>query len=118
MTATQFADYQLIVVGDPTCGFLPRVVSENATALSDAVMARAGGNTTVGNRILISTDPNFHASQGGAKLIETGIDLAGVVDGATGLYLTFSCLDYDYDGKQRADGFDKLLPKPIGRRWR
>ena len=111
MTATQFADYQLIVVGDPTCGFLPQVVSENATALSDAVMARAGGNTKVGNRILIGTDPNFHAASGGAKLVETGIDFAGVVDGATNLFLTFSCGDQDYDGNGVQDGLDKLLPK-------
>src|SRR2546423_13135980 len=57
MTAAQFADYQLIVVGDPTCGSLPKAVGDNATALANAVMARAGGNTKAGNRVLIGTDP-------------------------------------------------------------
>ena len=114
MTAAQFADYQLIVVGDPSCGSLPDVVSQNATALADAVMARAGGNTKAGNRILIGTDPVFHYSQGGNKLTATGIAFAGVQEGATGLYLTFTCGDPDYDGNGKPDGQDKLLPLLTG----
>lgn len=110
MTAAQFADYQLVIVGDPTCGSLAQVVSTNAKALSDAVMARAGGNTKVGNRILIGTDPVFHFSQGGEKLINAGIDFAGVQDGATGLYLNFTCGDIDYDSNGVGDGLQKLLP--------
>lgn len=110
MTATQFADYQLLVVGDPTCGSLPAVVSQNATALANAVMARAGGNTKAGNRILVGTDPRFHYSQGGSKVIDAGIDFAGVQEGATGLYLDFTCGDPDYDSNGTPDGQDKLLP--------
>jgi uncharacterized repeat protein (TIGR01451 family) len=111
MTAAQFADYQLLVVGDPTCSSLRPVVSQNAQALSDAVMARAGGNTKAGNRILIGTDPRFHYSQGGNKVIDAGIDFAGVQEGATGLYLDFTCSDPDWDGNGIPDGQDKLLPK-------
>jgi hypothetical protein len=110
MTAAQFADYQLIVVGDPTCGVLPPVVSQNATALADAVMARGGGNTEVGRRILIGTDPQFHFGQGGNRLIETGIDFAGAIDGASNLYLDFTCRDVDFDANGVPDGQDKLLP--------
>lgn len=110
MTAAQFADYQLIIVGDPTCAPLPQVVSQNAAALADAVMARAGSNTKLGNRILIGTDPVFHYFQGGTKLIEAGIDFAGVQDGATGLYLDFSCHDGDWDLNGVPDAQDKLLP--------
>jgi hypothetical protein len=110
MTAAQFSDYQMIVVGDPTCGFLPAVVSQNATALADAVMARSGSNTKVGNRVLIGTDPVFHYSQGGNKLVETAIDFAGVQEGASGLYLNFTCQDADWDGNGTPDGQDKLLP--------
>ncbi len=91
MTAATFADHQLVVIGDPTCGSVSSVVGTNATALSDAVMARAGGNTKVGNRVLVGTDPVFHYFQGGQKLLEAGIAFAGVVDGATNLYLTTSC---------------------------
>lgn len=110
MTAAQFADYQLVIVGDPNCGTLSAVVSENAKPLADAVMARAGGNTKAGNRILIGTDPVLHSSQGGAKLVETGIDFAGVQDGATNLYLNFTCGDRDYDANGTPDGQEKLLP--------
>jgi Calx-beta domain/Bacterial Ig-like domain (group 1) len=110
MTATEFADYQLIVLGDH-CGQLPKVVSDNATPLADAVMGRAGGNTKAGNRLLIGTDPVFHYHQGGSKLVDAGIDFAGVQEGATGLYLDFQCGDPDYDRNGIGDGQEKLLPK-------
>lgn len=110
MTAAQFADHQLIIVGDPTCSLLPEVVSQNAAALADAVMARASGNPKAGNRILIGTDPVFHLSQGGNKVVDAGIAFAGAQDGASGLYLDFTCLDEDYDGNGIPDGQDKLLP--------
>ena len=110
MTAAQFADYQLIIIGDPNCSFLPQAVSQNATALADAVMARSGGNTKVGNRILIGTDPMFHQGRGGQKLVDTAIEFAGVQDGASGLYLDFSCGDTDYDANGMGDGQQFLLP--------
>jgi uncharacterized repeat protein (TIGR01451 family) len=110
MTATDFAQYQLVIVGDPTCGSLSQVVSQNAKALSDAVMARAGGNTKAGNRILIGTDPVYHQSQGGAKLVNVAVDFAGVQTGATGLYLDFTCGDPDYNGNGIGDGQEMLLP--------
>jgi hypothetical protein len=110
MTAAQFADNQLIIVGDPTCGSLRQVVSQNAMALADAVMARAGGNTKAGNRILVGTDPVYHFSQGGNKVVDTGIDFAGVQEGASGLYLDFTCGDPDYNGNGIGDGQEKLLP--------
>lgn len=108
--ASDFADYQLIIIGDPSCGDLPAVVSQNATALADAVMARAGGNGKAGNRVLVGTDPVFHDDQGGSKLVDAGVDFAGVQEGATGLYLSFTCGDDDYDGNGVGDGQDKLLP--------
>jgi hypothetical protein len=110
MTAAQFSDYQLIIVGDPTCANLPRVVSENAQALSDAVMNRAGSNTKVGNRVLVGTDPRFHLSGRGQHVIDKGIDFAGALEGASGLFMTFTCFDADYDLNGKPDGQDKLLP--------
>ncbi len=113
MTSAQFADYQVVIVGDPTCGALPAAVGANKTNLADAVMARAGGNTKVGNRIVIGTDPRFHLTagttgNGGRKLIETGIAFAGVQEGATGLYLTTTCVDPDYNSNGRPDGVELL----------
>jgi Bacterial Ig-like domain (group 1) len=110
MTAAQFSDYQLIIIGDPTCSSLPQVVSTNAAALADAVMDRAGSNTRTGNRVLIGTDPRFHAGQGGNVLIDKAIDFAGALEGASGLFMTFTCFDPDYDGDGTPDGQEKLLP--------
>jgi hypothetical protein len=110
MTATQFSDYQLIIIGDPTCSNLPQVVSTNAAALADAVMDRAGSNTRTGNRVLIGTDPRFHLGQGGNVLIDKAIDFAGALEGASGLFMTFTCFDPDYDGNGTPDGQEKLLP--------
>src|SRR5687768_5139349 len=81
MTAAQFSDYQLIIIGDPTCSTVPPVVSQNAAALADAVMNRAGSNTRVGNRVLIGTDPVFHYSGRGEHLISKGLDFAGALEG-------------------------------------
>jgi hypothetical protein len=110
MTAEQFSDYQLIIIGDPTCSTLPPVVSQNAAALADAVMDRAGSNTRVGNRVLIGTDPVFHYSGRGEHLIDKGLDFAGALEGASGLFMTFTCFDADHDGNGTPDGQDKLLP--------
>ena len=111
MTTAQFSDYQLIIIGDATCNFLPQVVSQNAAALADAVMDRgASTNTKVGNRVLIGTDPVFHFGQGGNNLIDTAIDFAGVQEGASGLVVNFTCGDPDYNGNTVRDGQEKLLP--------
>lgn len=113
MTAAQFADFQLIIVGDPFCGSVPEVVGANKENLADAVMARAGGNTVVGNRIVIGTDPALHidggtTGDGGRKVIETGIRFAGAREGATGLYLSTTCDDPDYDGDGEPDAVELL----------
>jgi hypothetical protein len=115
MTSAQFADYQLVIVGDPTCGNLPAVVSQNAAALANAVMAvgGVGGNTHAGNRILIGTDPVYHfdfTKPEARKIIDDGLAFAGVQEGATGLYLDFTCTDPDYNANGTRDGVEKLLP--------
>ena len=110
MTKDQFADYQLIVVGDTGFG-VPAAASTNSQALADAVMDNGTANTKAGNRFLIGTDPAGHNGQGGEDVIETGIDFAGVQEGATGLYFTVSDGDFDYDFNGQPDVLDKLLPK-------
>ena len=111
MTAAQFSDYQLLIIGDPTCGQLRPVVSQNAQAMTDAVMARAGQNSKAGNRVLVGTDPVFHYFQGGNKVVDTAIDFAGVQEGATGLHLSFTCGDPDYNVNGVRDGLELVLPK-------
>lgn len=110
MTKDGFAEYQMVIVGDPDCGSLSPVVSQNAQALADAVMDNDTANTRSGNRVLIGTDPDYHSEQGGSKMIASAIDFASVVDGATSLYLNFTCGDPDNDTDGTGDGQQKLLP--------
>jgi hypothetical protein len=48
---------------------------------------------------------------GGKKLIDAGIEFAGIRDGATGLYIDFTCGDFDYDANGTGDAEQLLLPK-------
>lgn len=97
MSQAQFAQYQVLVVGDPTCSYLAGSVTSNASTWAPVVMGTAGGNTQAGNRILIGTDPVFHYNYGhpGAlHLIHDGIAFAGAQPGRTGLYFDDTCGDY------------------------
>jgi hypothetical protein len=91
MTASQFAAYQVLVIGDPTCthGF-PYGVDSNASTWEGVVMSSGG------NRVLIGTDPTFHnngpsGTQRGDLLERNGIAFAGAKAGATGMYIDLSC---------------------------
>jgi Concanavalin A-like lectin/glucanases superfamily len=96
MTAAQFAAYQVIIIGDPTC------------TASTASFAAATANQSVwepvvmssgGNRVIIGTDPTYHNQfgagggfhNGGEKLEQAGIGFAGTQTGATGAYIDLSC---------------------------
>ncbi|MGH2935418.1 MAG: Ig-like domain-containing protein [Gaiellaceae bacterium] len=115
MTASDFAQYQLIIVGDPTCSVESPVVSQNATALATAVMGHAsGGPTQAGNRILIGTDPVYHTNftkPEAGNLIKAGIDFAGAQLSRTNLYLDSTCADPDYNGNGTPDLIETLLPQ-------
>ena len=96
MSAADFAKYQLLIIGDPTCGFVPLSATGNASTWAPVVMGTAGGATATGNRVLIGTDPVFHYRSGrlGAEhLVAGGIVYAGGVDGATGVYFDTTCGD-------------------------
>ena len=113
MTAAQFAQYQMLVVGDPFCEETPPSATTNASTWAPVVMGDGGGSTTVGNRVVIGTDPEYHylegsgAAQptdpsnpqtGGAEhMVEDGLNFAGAVAGATGLYFDTSCFDNGSD---------------------
>jgi hypothetical protein len=94
MTAAQFASYQLLILGDPTCGGDPSapdyLAAQNNMAVWEPVVMASGGN-----KVLIGTDPVFHSGHPGAqKLIKQGLQFAGAVTDATGVYLDLSC-SYD-----------------------
>jgi hypothetical protein len=90
MTAAQFAAYQLLIIGDRTCSFVPVSATSNAAVWAPVVMGKAGGNTLAGNRVVIGTDPVFH---GKPIVIKDGIKFAGALTGRTGLYYDATCGD-------------------------
>lgn len=96
-TAADFGQYDLLIAGDPTCGELPPGLVSTASAYGSVVLGSAGGRTTVGNRIVVGTDPVFHDggdyTSPGARgtIIREGIGYAGSQLGATGMYFDASC---------------------------
>jgi hypothetical protein len=94
MTPAQFATYQVLIAGDPTCGILAPSFTSNSGTWAPVVMGTSI-NTHPGNRILIGTDPVFHrpAHPGADHLIKDGIAFAGALSGRTGLYFDASCFD-------------------------
>ena len=101
MTAAQFGAYDLLIAGDPTCGFLAPGLLSSAATYGSVVMGTAGGRTVAGNRVLVGTDPVFHDSGGGGgdtflrhTIIEEGIAFAGAqaqATNSTGMYFDASC---------------------------
>ncbi len=86
MTTAQFAAYDAIVLGDPTCVGEPSPI---APAIANASTWEAAVD---GNVILIGTDPVFHSSlPGPVRLINNGVGFAVNDVGRTGLYLDLSC---------------------------
>jgi hypothetical protein len=112
MTAAQFAQYQLLVVGDPDCSETAVSATSNASTWAPVVMGTAGLGTTAGNRVVIGTDPEYHyangqgnarpttsdpTSAGAEHLVQDGLSFAGEVPGATGVYFDTSCFDNGSD---------------------
>ena len=109
MKASDFAKYQLLIIGDPDCSTMPTSATSTSDVWSKAVMGTSGLNPTVGNRTLIGTDPEFHYINGGGnakpsdpsnpstsgaeQLVQAGIVFAGGVAGGTGAYFDTSCED-------------------------
>jgi hypothetical protein len=99
MTAAQFAHYQVLIIGDPTCdpsvgGATWAAAIANQSVWEPVVMA-SGGNKT-----LIGTDPTYHyrySSSPGDKVEQNGIAYAGAIPGSTGAYIDLSCV-YTFDG--------------------
>ncbi len=90
MTASDFDDYDAIVLGDPTC-------AGPGTATVAAAEANAGVWSSVvdGNVVIIGTDETFHQSQGGAQLMEKAAAFSVAEAGKTGAYISLSCYYHD-----------------------
>jgi hypothetical protein len=107
MSPAEFAQYQVLVVGDPNCSDTAQSAVNSAGVWTGVVMGSTGGG--IGNRVVVGTDPedHYHYGEGGAPpsnpadpttagaehLIQRGIGFAGAVPGATGVYFDTSCDD-------------------------
>ncbi|VVB92028.1 Uncharacterised protein [uncultured archaeon] len=87
MTTAQFAAYDALILGDPTCGY-PGTSWVSAAEANSAVWSAA----VTGNVIIIGTDPTYHYGYeaGAQTLIDNGVAFA--LDGTgTGAYIALSC---------------------------
>jgi hypothetical protein len=97
MTAAEFGAYDLLIVGDPTCGSVPAGVITSAPVWGSVVLGHAGGRTSTGNRVIVGTDPVFHdggdftSPDARGTIIREGIGFAGAVPGTTGIYYDGTC---------------------------
>lgn len=97
MTASEFGGYDLLIAGDPTCGFLPDGLISSADVYGPVVLGLAGGRTQAGNRIVVGTDPVFHdagdwtSPDARGTIIREGIGFAGAQPGTTGMYFDPTC---------------------------
>jgi Bacterial Ig-like domain (group 1) len=112
MTASDFRAYQVLVIGDPTCGDTtsPGLAAEANKAVWQPVVMASGGN-----KVIIGTDPVFHhfSHPGATTLIGQGIAFAGAVAGATGAYVDISC-SASYTGTGPFTFLDGLTTHPAG----
>jgi len=76
MTASQFAQYQVLIIGDPSCDYTG---SSFAAALANQSTWEPVVMSSGGNKVLIGTDPTFHYQEGfpGDKVEAGGIAFAG-----------------------------------------
>ncbi|MFC1638865.1 thrombospondin type 3 repeat-containing protein [Patescibacteria group bacterium] len=90
MSVAEFAAYDMLVLGDPTC------------RTGDSYIAAAAANPSWaeavdGNVIIIGADPIYHITYGNTAgahtLVQQGLDfaMADVGTGTTGAYITLSC---------------------------
>jgi hypothetical protein len=86
MTTAQFADYNALILGDPTCQ--SGVFGGVATAASNSSV---WGPAVDGNVILIGTDEVFHRSQGGLQVTNNAVGFAGDDPAKTGMMISLSC---------------------------
>lgn len=91
MTATQFASYRAIILGDPTC-YAPGTSPDIDAAAADSSV---WGPVINGNVVVLGTDPVYHAAAGGATVTQRGIDFAVAQSGKTGAYISLSCYYHD-----------------------
>lgn len=87
MTTADFAQYRVIIIGDPTC------TADPAVATAATMTTSVWGPAVNGNVIINGTDPAFHApyEPGAGVMITKSVAFAASQAGKTGLYVSLSC---------------------------
>jgi hypothetical protein len=85
MTSAQFASFDAIVFGDPSCSGSPGVLA--AAEANKATWSAA----VRGNVVVIGSDPVLHQFQGSANTLTTNAINFAAGGGGTGLYVSLSC---------------------------
>ena len=97
MTASQFARYRVIVLGDPQC---------RTNYLGAATANRAVWTPQVkGNVVFFGGDPSLHRTPGAVKFEDVALTYAAAKPSQTGLYFTLSC-----DGYSTQSLLDSIAP--------
>ncbi len=95
MSQSDFAQYNLLIAGDPFCSTLPPGLVASAPVWGPVVLGEAGGRTFAGNRVVVGTDPVLHSggNTGSVRsiVIKDGIAYAGSQPDTTGMYLDTTC---------------------------
>jgi uncharacterized repeat protein (TIGR01451 family) len=89
-TTADFATYDALILGDPTCG-LPSTPYIGAAEANRTVWSPA----IDGNIVVIGTDEVFHHFQGGSQLTASAVAFAADAAGKTGLMVSLSCYYHD-----------------------
>lgn len=84
LTTEDFARYDALIVGDPSCGYYEQieVLEETRVAWSAAV---------TGNVVIAGNDPVFHQRKGDAMLFHSNAIAWAASGDTTGLYFSLSC---------------------------
>ncbi len=90
MTQAQFAAYNALILGDPTC----QVGTAGGVGTATANSA-VWGPIVNGNVIAIGTDEVYHSSQGGLQLTNNAVAFAGNEPAKTGMMISLSCYYHD-----------------------
>jgi uncharacterized repeat protein (TIGR01451 family) len=90
MTTAQFAAYEALILGDPTCDS-----SSNSGLATATASASKWGPAIDGNVILIGTDEVFHKSQGGLQVTDNLVKFAADGVDKTGMVISLSCYYHD-----------------------
>lgn len=97
-TTAEFATYNAIIIGDPTCmglGYPGWLTAEASRAV--------WGPAVTGNVVVVGTDPTFHSSYAfgglpgsdGDQVAASGIEFVVDSPGKTGAYIAMSCVYHD-----------------------